>query len=450
MSTLLPEPTSSPSPSSGTSAAPAPAAELSALAGKTVSMKVIGVGGAGCNALAHIARSGLQQVDCVAVNTDAKALEACPAPVKHVLGARITRGLGAGGDPERGRAAAEDDREVLARYCAGADVVFVVAGLGGGTGTGAAPLLAELARSAGALALGMVVLPFDCEGARRQRQALLGLHQLKEAADSVICLPNQKLLAMVADKTSVLEGFGLAHELLARGVRGIWRLLAQPGLINADFADVCAVTRARHAEAALATAEAQGEGRAKDLVEKLLRHPLMDEGRALNDAASVLVSLVGGPDLSLADVNGFMEQINRHCEHAHIILGAAIDEAFASRLAVTVLSSRHAAKGEAAAVAESAADIPLSALDPEFVPAGSASRPADRHIPSAPVLTPDNAGHMLQNLPPRARKRAIKMVQGQLPLEIISRGRFERSEPTIRSGQNLDVPTYLRRNLVFN
>jgi cell division protein FtsZ len=457
MSTLIPdhpEGGESPSqPAGGAGPAPGDAAQTVAagLLKKPLVMKIIGVGGAGCNALAHMAQAGLADIAFMAMNTDARALDNCAVADKFVLGARVTRGLGAGGDPERGRAAAEDDRETLTGLCAGADVVFVVAGLGGGTGTGAAPVVAQLARQHGALVLGMVVLPFDCEGARRQRQALLGLHQLKAVADSVICLPNQRLLALVADKTSVAEGFAMAHDLLARGVKGVWRLLTQPGLINVDFADVCTVTRERHAECALATAEAQGEGRARELLEKLLKHPLMEEGRVLNDAAAVLVSLVGGPDLSLTDVNAFMEQINRHCDSAHIIMGAALDESYSGRLAATVLSTRRLPREKAALVpegADAASDAPTP--EPQFVHPSTESRLPARHVAPPPVITTDNAEQMLQGLPSRVRRRAIKMVQGQLPLEIVSRGRFEKSEPTIRSGQDLDVPTYLRRNLVFN
>jgi cell division protein FtsZ len=414
-------------------------------------MKVFGVGGAGCNALAHLVRSGLTGVECVALNTDGAALERCAVPHKHSLGLRLTRGLGAGGDPERGRAAAEEDKETLRGLCANSDLIFILTGLGGGTGTGASPVLAEVARQSGALVLALAILPFDWEGMRRKRQAELGFQKLKSAADLVICLPNQKILSLVADNTSVIEGFAMAHDLLARGVNGLWRLLTQPGLINVDFADVCAVTRDQHAAGTLATAEARGDARASDLVNQLLRHPLIEEGRVLDGASSVLVSLVGGPDLSLAEVNGIMEQISRHCALAHIIVGAACEGSFQGRLAVTLLSSTKTTpeSGAASPAAETAqADPPASDL--RFVSPVLDQRLSSRYAAPPPAITPENAEHLLQNLAPRARRRAIKMVQGQLPLEIISRGRFEKSEPTIRSGQDLDVPTYLRRNLVFN
>ena len=443
------QPESSPAGPAGDPASPASAGPAPRRG--TPVMKVFGVGGAGCNILAHLVQSGLEGVECVAMNTDAAALERCPVPGRLALGSRLTRGLGAGGDPARGRAAAEEDREKLEALCAGADVLFILAGLGGGTGTGASPVLAELARQSGALVLGLVVLPFDWEGGRRQRQAQLGLHQLRAAADSVVCLPNQKLLSLVADKASLVESFATAHDLLARGVHGLRRLLAQPGLINVDFADVCAVTRDRHAECFLVTAEAQGDSRARELVGALLRHPLLDEGRALRDTSGVLVSLVGGPDLSLADVNEFMEQINPHCEESHVILGAAIDPDFPGRMAVTVLSARRDGRETpgAPAAAEAVGTTPAGA-EPPFIDPLASGRPASRIVAPPPSITPQNASQMLNGLSPRARRKAMKMVQGQLPLEIISKGRFEKSEPTIRSGEDLDVPTYLRHNLVLN
>src|SRR5687768_7231037 len=185
-------------------------------------IKVFGVGGAGCNAVNHIARQPFEGVDFIALNTDAAALRQLSMPNKMVLGEKLTRGMGAGGDPERGRAAAEEDAAKLKALCEGADVIFIAAGMGGGTGTGASPVLSRVAKECGALVLGMLILPFEWEGGRRQRQAQLGLHEMKSAADGVICLPNQKLFRLIDEKTSMVETFALTHELLAQGVRGIW------------------------------------------------------------------------------------------------------------------------------------------------------------------------------------------------------------------------------------
>src|SRR5690349_19786055 len=214
-------------------------------------IKVLGVGGAGCNAVNHLARESFTGVSFAVMNTDAPALAQSPVATKLNLGAKTTRGLGAGGDPERGRAAADEDAAQIRALCDGADVVFVVAGMGGGTGTGASPVVARVAKETGALVLSIVMLPFDCEGVRRQRQALLGLHELKGVADGVICLPNQKVFKLIDEKTSLLEAFHLTNELVAQGVRGIWRLLFRPGLINVDFADLGAVTRGKHGESSL-------------------------------------------------------------------------------------------------------------------------------------------------------------------------------------------------------
>src|SRR5271168_4097303 len=186
---------------------------------KKIVLKVFGLGGAGCNAAGFASQAGFPDVEFLAVNTDSQSLEACATPAKFVLGAGRTRGLGAGGDPELGRAAAEEDVEKIRTFCAGADIIFLLAGLGGGTGTGAAPVIARMARENGALVLALVTLPFEFEGGRRQLQAQVGLQQLKAAADSVICLPNQKLFKLMDEKTSVLDGFKISNGLLAEGLR---------------------------------------------------------------------------------------------------------------------------------------------------------------------------------------------------------------------------------------
>jgi cell division protein FtsZ len=409
---------------------------------RTFRIKVFGVGGAGCNAVNHMARLPFEGVEFIALNTDVAALRQLPMSSKVILGEKLTRGMGAGGDPERGRAAAEEDGAQLKSLCQGADVIFIAAGMGGGTGTGASPVLARIARESGALVLGMLILPFEWEGGRRQRQAQLGLHEMKSATDGVICLPNQKLFKLIDEKTSLIETFAMTHDLLAQGVRGIWRMLMRPGLINVDFADLCSVTRGRHSENSLAMAEASDENRARDVVEKLLKHPLLDGGQALSEAASVLVSIVGGPDLTMAEVNRVMQQINRHCESAHIIMGAAVEESFAGRLAVTIVASKRPAGREDEGNA--APEIERQLIDAEATP-----RPPSRFVAPAPPATSETAEKLLQN-GARGRKKLSKMRQGQLPLEIISKGRFEKSEPTIYQGQDLDMPTYLRRGMPLN
>lgn len=383
-------------------------------------IKVFGVGGAGCNAARHFARLNLPDVPCALLNTDAAALAQDGPDTKVLLGFKSMRGLGAGGDPERGRQAAEEDREQIRGLCEGADLIFLIAGLGGGTGTGAGPVIARMAKESGALVLGMVILPFECEGNRRQAQAQSGLQEFKKAADGVICLPNQKLLQFVDEKTSLPEAFAIGNDWVAQGVRGIWRMLSQPGLINVDFADLCGVLRDRHAEGSLATAEAQGENRATEVINKLLAHPLIENGHGLAETAGALVSIAAA-NLTMNEVTRIMEQITRHCEHAHVIMGASIDETFGDRLSVTLVASRR----ETVATAE----------EPRIELPVANGRPAARFIAPAPA---------------RGRKSPSRMRQTQLALEIISKGRFEKSEPTLHQGQDLDVPTYIRRGVALN
>ncbi|HMJ89428.1 MAG TPA: cell division protein FtsZ [Candidatus Acidoferrum sp.] len=414
------------------------------VARKPFSIRVFGVGGAGCNAVNHMARSAFDGVEFYALNTDAAALGALTLANKIILGEKLTRGMGAGGDPERGAAAAEEDKERLKMLCTGVDIVFIAAGMGGGTGTGASPVIARIAKECGALVLGMTILPFEWEGGRRQRQAQLGLHEMKNAADGVICLPNQKLFTMIDEKTSLVETFSITHELLADGVRGIWRMLMRPGLINVDFADLCSVARNKHSENTLATAEAFGESRAKEAFEKLMKHPLLDGGDALNEASSVLVSLVGGPDLTMADVNRVMQQLNRQCETAHIIMGAAIEESFTGKLAITVVASRRVAP-----VKEESLRAGAPELEQQLVDTNESEHGNSRFIAPAPTTTWEAAQKVAQN-GARGKRKLTRLKQGTLPLEIVSKGRFEKSEPTIHQGQDLDVPTYIRRGVPLN
>ena len=440
---------------------------------KEFTLKVFGVGGAGCNAVEHISRQEAAQsefadVRLTAVNTDLQSLLDLSVECVIPLGATRTRGLGAGGDPDVGRMAAEEDAEQLRRLCAGAEVVVILTGLGGGTGTGASPVLARVAKEAGALVLAIATLPFECEGARRQRQAQAGLEQLKEAADAVLCLPNQRVLKLIDENTSLIETFKITNDLLAQGLRGIWRLLTRAGIINVDFADLCAVVRGQHAESAFGCAEARGEHRAREVAEKLLASPLLECGAVLNEAESVLVSIVAGSDLTMAEVNRVMSQINRACEHAHIIMGATIEVDFGDRLSATVIATRPSrveaemeqtrepkamVQGEPreAGVGSGSAPEQAPSFDAEFFEKAAPARPASRFVPPPPELDPDKKEQLLaQQNGKTYRKPRSKMRQGMLPLEIVSKGRFEKSEPTIHHGEDLDVPTYIRRGVPLN
>jgi cell division protein FtsZ len=409
-------------------------------------VKIFGVGSAGVAMLDALNGADFAGAGFVAVNTDAASLASSSAPVKIQLETRLLRGLGTGGDPERGRAIAEEQFATLKTACEGADVVFMVAGLGGGAGSGISPVLARAARETGALVLAFVTLPFACEGNRRQQQAQAGLGQLKSVCDGVVCLPCQKTFKLIDENTSVLDTFRLTDGLLLESVRGVWRLLTRPGLIQIHFDDLGSLLRDRHSESVFASVEATGPARAREIVEKLIAHPLLDEGRALAESDAVLVSLTGGRELTMAEVNRVMEQIGRQCERAQIIMGAAVDETLKGRLCVTVIAARQgplplelpplAASGDAGEQAAARGTV-----------ARPGSRCGSSAVPSAPEQREQN---LARNAGARARKSNPKMRQAQLPLAIISKGRFDKSEPTIHKGEDLDIPTYIRRGVALN
>jgi cell division protein FtsZ len=416
--------------------------------GHTRTIKIIGVGGAGVNLLDALSGEEFAGANFMAVNTDAPSLAASAATVKIHLETKLLRGLGTGGDAERGQAIAEEQFSTLKTACAGADVVLIIAGLGGGAGSGISPVLARAAKETGALVLAFVTLPFLCEGNRRSQQAKQSLEQLKSVADGVICLPNQKAFKLIDENTSVLDTFRITGGLLVEGVRGVWQLLTRPGLIQIHFDDLCALVRNRHSESSFAFVEVSGAGRSREVVEKLLAHPLLDEGRALTDSDAVLVSLMGGKDLTMAEVNRVMEQIGRHCERAQIIMGAAVDAELKNRLSVTVIAAKHNAASES-----SVASTPAAASgEPggQMTPRGATTRSGARCVPSAPAFNLEQREQLVAKNAARPRKAASKMRQEQLPLAIISKGRFDKSEPTVHKGEDLDIPTFVRRGVALN
>jgi cell division protein FtsZ len=422
-------------------------------------IQVLGVGGAGGNAVHQLSQMGLPGVECAALNTDLAALAHCPVPTQIVLGSKSSRGLGAGGDPDQGRQAAEEDLDAIRALCRNAEIVFVVAGLGGGTGTGASPVVARTAKENGALVLSIVMLPFTCEGARRQRQAQQGLQALTQASDGVICLPNQKVFKLIDENTSLPEAFHITNQFVAQGVQGIWRLLTKPGLIKVDFADLCSVTKGKHAASALVNVEAEGEQRVRDLLDKLQNHPLFEGGQALAYASGILVSIAGGPTLSMKDVERVMEHIQRHGDQAHIIMGASVDPDLGDRIALTVVASgdnpnaprpeTHPQPGTPQATPPAGS----AELADHLVDLSKPSHSPSRFVPPPPELTADQAEQIYceRTGSHLGKKRlAHRLRQTQLPLEIISKGRFEKSEPTFHGGEDLDVPTYIRRGVPLN
>jgi cell division protein FtsZ len=304
----------------------------------TARIKVIGVGGGGGNAVNTMIRSKLTGVDFLVANTDAQSLERSQALNKIQLGESVTKGLGAGANPEVGRRAALENQEQLKEHLSGSDMVFITAGMGGGTGTGGAPVIARLAREAGALTVGVVTKPFVFEGKRRLRQAEEGIEELKENVDTLIVIPNQRLLSIAAKTTTMLEAFNKADDVLLQAVRGISDLIITPGLINLDFADVRTVM-AEMGLALMGSATASGENRAVEAAQKAISSPLLED-ISIQGARGVLINVTGGPDLGVHEINEAASMIQEEAhEDANIIFGAVIDENLTDELRITVIAT---------------------------------------------------------------------------------------------------------------
>src|SRR5665213_20165 len=300
-------------------------------------IKVVGVGGGGVNAVNRMIESGLRGVEFIATNTDAQALLMSDADLKLDIGRQLTRGLGAGSDPEVGRLAAEEHRAEIEEALKGADMVFITAGKGGGTGTGAAPVIAEVAKSLGALTIGVVTRPFAFEGRRRSVQAEAGIQRLKEKVDTLIIIPNERLLSLADAKTSVIDAFRMADEVLLHGVQGITDLINLPGLINTDFADVKMVM-SNAGSAIMGIGLASGEGRALNAARHAITSPLLEA--SIEGARGILLNIAGGSGLGLLEVNEAAEIIHGVAHpDANIIFGSVIDDSLGDSVRVTVIAA---------------------------------------------------------------------------------------------------------------
>ena len=300
-------------------------------------IRVVGVGGAGLNAIDRMIDAGITGVEFVAVNTDIQQLQMNDAPLKIHIGRELTAGLGSGADPEIGHAAAEEAYDQIKRALRGSDMVFVAAGEGGGTGSGAAPVVARIARELGALAVGIVTTPFRFEGTRRKSAAEAGVDSLRGACDTVIVIPNDRLLEVLEKNTAMLDAFRIADDVLRQGVQGITDLITQPGLINLDFADVRTVMQ-DGGNALMGIGFATGENRAREAAERALRSPLIDT--ELGGARGILLSIAGGDDLSLFEVNEAAEVVRRGArDDTNIIFGATIDERLTGQVWITVVAT---------------------------------------------------------------------------------------------------------------
>ncbi|WP_033073726.1 cell division protein FtsZ [Sphingopyxis sp. MWB1] len=318
---------------------------------------VIGVGGAGGNAIANMISAKVEGVDFIVANTDAQALNASPAERRIQLGTQITQGLGAGSRPEVGRAAAEESIAQVEEALEGAHMCFVAAGMGGGTGTGAAPVIAKAARDRGILTVGVVTKPFTFEGARRMRSAESGISELQDHVDTLIVIPNQNLFLVANPNTTFKEAFTMADEVLQQGVRGITDLMVMPGLINLDFADVRSVMR-EMGKAMMGTGEAEGDGRALEAAQKAIANPLLD-GVSMAGAKGVIVSIVGGEDMRLMEVDEAANHIRELVDpDANIIWGSAFNESLEGKIRVSVVATGIEGGAEADAAGAAAAPAP--------------------------------------------------------------------------------------------
>jgi cell division protein FtsZ len=336
-------------------------------------IRVIGVGGSGGNAINTMIHFGLDGVEFISVNTDIQALNANSAAVKIPIGSTVTRGLGAGAEPERGRKAAVEDAQRLKEAIEGADMVFVTAGMGGGTGTGAAPIVAQIAREAGALCVGVVTKPFHFEGRQRTRRAEQGLALLEESVDTLITIPNDKLLTLADDELTFVEAFRKADEVLYQAVRGISDLITQDGLVNVDFADVTTIMSGM-GRALMGSGMAKGEGRARIAAEHAVASPLLDNV-SVHGATGVLINVVGGPDMKMKEIQEAASLIQEQAhEDANIIWGASVDASMGDAIKVTVIATGFDAARSELGVAE----IRRPAASERRAEALAASRPSLR------------------------------------------------------------------------
>ncbi|MBI5826152.1 MAG: cell division protein FtsZ [Deltaproteobacteria bacterium] len=309
-------------------------------------LKVIGVGGCGGNAINTMIESGLEGVEFLAANTDSQALEKSRANIKIQLGAALTKGLGAGANPEMGKSAALESKDTLVEALKGADMVFITAGMGGGTGTGAGPIVAEAAKAVGALVVAVVTKPFAFEGTKKMRQAEEGLKRLKDVVDTVITIPNQRLLSVASKNTALTEAFKRADEVLLQAVKGISDVITVPGLVNVDFADVKTIML-EMGQALMGSGVARGENRAAEAARKAISSPLLED-ISIHGARGVLINITGSSDMTIHDVDEASSLIHEEAhEDAHIIFGAVVDDSMGEEVRVTVIATGFGKANEA-------------------------------------------------------------------------------------------------------
>ena len=430
------------------------------------SIRFIAVGHAGAQILSGLRTRSGSTLECAHADTSPESLRISLIDRKITLGISVSHGLGAGGDPEIGRLSAESDLSSIHEFTHGARLVFVITGLGGGTGSGAAPVIARAARESGALVLVIATTPFDFER-RRLLYAQEALDRLRVSADAVLAISNQRVRRMHDDRTHPHELYQFANELLAQTLQGLWRLLNAPGLIPLDFAHIERLLRGRHAESAFAAVQATGENRAHAAAEQLLTHPFLDTGSALASAKEILVSVAGGDDLQIGEVERLIEALQGRCPTAEFIVGASIDPALTGHIHVTAITTRPAASApnplvgsgfarNAAAPTSTGNEagmqrgVPIVFNGEDFNREPEPRATTDsRFIPPPPELTIDQRQRILsgQRNKPSRRRPDSQMIMN---FDIAQRGRFDNTERNRHKGVDLDVPTYLRLGIVLN
>lgn len=472
-----------------------------------IAIKVIAVGSAGSNALDRVVLDGMDKSDLIAANTDVQSLASSVAAVKVQLGRSITRGLGTGGDPELGYDAAQESADEIRQALGQARLIFVCTGLGGGTGSGAAPLIAQIGREMGSLVIAFATIPFTFEGKRRAAQAREALARLQDTTDAVVCFENDRMAEMVAPKAGIHQAFAIADMTISQSLRSIVNLIQRPGIMRIGFDDLLAALRGAGGRCLFGYGESDSDNRAHQALAQALKNPLMDKGRMLADASRVLVQVTGGPGMTLAEVEILMRELNKHInEQTQLLFGTAVDGRMGDRLSVTLISSLAADEVEVAPRKSKAHTPPppesivevapepqiVPFVEPQTVETEAVIEPApavfqqeeivapereaeDVLPPPAPVIEPQLVDAETESdmepaprpatpriIPPKKKpliapkveaedakreKTAAAAKQEILQFEPLNRGRFEKSEPTIVEGQDLDVPTFLRKNV---
>ncbi len=412
-------------------------------------IKVVGAGGCGGNAVNHMISVGIRNVDFIVVNTDAQALENNHAPVRIPIGQTVTRGRGAGGNPEVGRKAVLEDEERIREMLVDAEMVFVTAGMGGGTGTGSAPVIARLAREIGALTVGVVTKPFQFEGRKRMAQAEEGLRELKSAVDTLITIPNQRLLSVASRNTPLKEAFQKADDVLLQAVRGISELVTVPGLINLDFADVRSIM-AEMGMAMMGAATVAGENRAVEAAQRAISSPLLEDV-SIKGARGLLINVTGGPDMALYEVNEAASLIQEEAhEDANIIFGAVIDDKLTEEIRVTVIATGFGELDALTSSKYSSAGAPITTPIQAAV-----THPVDPMELQQPAKPASMAGQV-RAFPSGKPVRKMGRIDDDSVLDIPAFRRRaedtdfgnEKLEPNslLDGDDKLDIPTFLRKH----